>query len=133
MTTTPTASDWLKYIRAQAGATLDYVADWIAGSAQLTDDADPLCEALDSVRALIDEAPLDDPDHYSDGRRVWTELDDPRFPLVYVWHPDPANKRNQPQTFGGAAWDYDGRRRTVIVSAPGVLDVITVEPLRAVE
>src|SRR5258708_3565927 len=80
-TITPTPSDWLKYVRAQGNSTLNYVTDWLAGCADLPDDSDAMCEALDSVRALIDEATLDDPDHYSDGRRVWTELDDPRFPL----------------------------------------------------
>jgi hypothetical protein len=127
---TPTDLDWLKYIRAQGTATLEYVVDAIAGNLDMPDDpADHLCDAIDSVRHLVAEPPIiANESRYSDGRPVYSEVQiDPSWePMRYVWHPDPAHERNQPQTFKGVVRGPSGRARRVIISAPGVLDAVDV-------
>lgn len=126
-----TADDWLKFIRAQADATLDYVAGWLAGCADLPSDSDAMCETLDWLRALIAETPVaGDPDRYSDGRPVVGEvqIESQWLPLRYVWHPDPTHPKNQPQTFRGHVTSSTGRRRAVVISAPGILDVHNIDP-----
>lgn len=129
MTThTITAADWLAYIRRQGTHTLEFVTDWIAGNADETDyqNADSLCDAIDSVRDLIAEPPLANPYRYSDGRPVFTQFElEYGCTFQHVWHPDPAHKRNQP----GPLCIVDtpsGKRRRVVITAPGILDALDV-------
>jgi hypothetical protein len=72
--------------------------------------------------------------HYSDGRPVETVLDIENGNIYHhTWHPDLAHRVNQPQEHGPHV-TTSGARKTIIVTAPGILDVSDARPnLRPVE
>ena len=64
-------------------------------------------------------------DRYADGRSLTSHL---RFcegsQFVYLWHPDPAHPRNRPHDVGTLT-PSNGKRKKIIVAAPGHLDAVT--------
>lgn len=125
-THTPTHEDWLKFIRSQGTATLEFISDWIAGHPDIADDqADDLCAAVDSVRQLVLDVPIANPDRYSDGRRVVTDLElEVGNVCRHTWLPDPA--RNPPNEF--RTQTTSGARKRVLIVCDQVLDVIEEKP-----
>lgn len=143
MTTTPTAVDYLKYVAAEAKSELDYVRDRL-GQADakypLTEDeAEVLLTILEDVQRTIIESTAvfcrdsRDFDTYADGRPVRSLLE-PEDGVVYEhrWHPQPDHADNLAHEIYTAK-GRDGRRRTVFVSAPGVLDCVAATGLRLID
>lgn len=136
------AVDYLKYCAAEVKARLDYVIDRLGQA----DDDYPLSEhesecmqsVLEGVqRTVVDACATfcrdgDDMDTYADGRPVRTRHEFERGNVYEQrWHPQPDHPDNLPHEV--ATFDTtSGSRKTVVVSAPGVLDAID-RSLRAVE
>jgi hypothetical protein len=133
--TTPNALDYLKYTAAEGKHLLEYVTDALG---QLTehpkaeDEIETLQAMLDSVRNMLVQATAtfcrdgDDMNTYSDGRRVETTIDlelGNRF--EYRWHPQRDHRDNRPHTVLDGHECTSGARRSVIVAADQVLDVVS--------
>lgn len=130
--TDPSPIDYLKFCAAEAKSRLDYVIDQL-GQIDVeypltTDDAEVLQSFLEEVqRTVIESAAVfcrdgRDLDTYVDGRPVRTQLEVEKGVIFeYRWHPQPDHRDNLPHSIYTAK-GRDGRRRTVFVAAPGVLD-----------
>lgn len=136
--TTPNPIDYLKYCTAEAKSQLDYVIDQLGQvdtDYPLTNDhAEVLMRFLEDVSRTVIEATAvfcrdgKDFDTYSDGRPVRTQLETEQGVIFeYRWHPQPNHRDNQPHEIYTAK-GRDGRRRTVFVSAPGVVDSVNAGP-----
>lgn len=134
----PTPLDYLKYCTAEAKSQLDYVIDQLSQvdtDYPLTNDhAEVLMQFLEGVqRTLSGSAAVfcrdsKDFDTYSDGRPVRTHLETtPGVIFEHRWHPQADHPDNQPHDIYTAK-GRNGRRRTVLVAAPGVLDAVTAGP-----
>lgn len=135
----PNATDYLKYCAAEAKAHLDYVRDRLGQSDPQhplhEDEIETMQDFLAEVQQTVIEAAAvfcrdgKDFDTYSDGRPVRTQLEtEPGVVFEYRWHPQPDHPDNHPHNIYTAERGRDRRRRTVFVTAPGVLDSITVGP-----
>ncbi|MEV0357164.1 hypothetical protein AB0H71_13990 [Nocardia sp. NPDC050697] len=87
--------DVIKYMRFEMGWCIDSVTDSLFGAAPGEGGCDPdVAERLQSLREqmIAVAAPLThDWGVYSDGRRVWSEVEIERgHGHIHVWHPDPA-------------------------------------------
>lgn len=123
-TYTPTAEDWLKYVRASGTEILD----WIDGLAISDEqDADQLYTRLDDIRALLAEPTINsNANCYSDGRAVKTEVElsiKYGVTVVHVWHPIPNHERNQPREYKPFEAD-DGLYKRIVIRGPGVVDIV---------
>ncbi|WP_142279623.1 hypothetical protein [Mycobacterium arosiense] len=63
--------------------------------------------------------------HYSTGLPVWS-LEKPAADadFAWVWHPDPGHESNRPRVIDGDADLGNGERGAIVISAPGVIDVV---------
>lgn len=139
-TATPNAVDYLKYAHAEGDSLLVYAADALA---QLpVDDRPEIESAIDAVQSVLDAARHmlaesaaafcrdgNDLNTYADGRPVRTRLDlEPGNYYVHVWHPWIEHRINRPQEIAGAVTTTSGRRKHIVISAPGVLDAVDDRP-----
>jgi len=134
MTATPDPLDYLKFCAAEAKSRLDYVIDRLAqvdAEYPLTEDEIEVLQIfLEGVQRTVIEATATfcrdgrDFNTYADGRSVQTRLElEEGVVFEYRWHPQPDHRDNLPHEIYTAR-GRDGQRRTVLVSAPGVLDTI---------
>jgi hypothetical protein len=88
-----------------------------------------VAEAAERVSQILAEARAavadDADDRYSDGRSVATTLEvEESCNFRYTWHPLAGHQHNQPRVLVERAETPSGAVRTIVVSAPGVLDVV---------
>lgn len=135
----PDSSDWLKFVVAYTTVGVDGIGDRFATfiDRHPGDEAEirSLLGLLQNVRDRAVEAvavsfAVDD-DRYSDGRQVLSSLEiEPGSPgrrpigFSYCWHPQPDHWMNQPHVLVDRHVFPSGRRRSIVVSSPGVLAVI---------
>ncbi|NDJ90582.1 hypothetical protein [Mycolicibacter kumamotonensis] len=137
-------TDYLKFCAAEAKSQLDYVRDRLgqadAAHPLTEDETEVLQTILEGVQRTVIESTAvfcrdgNDFDTYSDGRPVWSQLETEQGVVFeYRWHPQLDHRRNKAHEIYTAK-GRDGRRRTVFVSAPGVLDCVAAGPdLKAVK
>jgi len=139
-TTSPNAVDYLKYAQAEGDSLLVYAADALAqlpvdGHPEIESAIDTVQSVLDAARHMLAEAAAafcrdgSDLDTYADGRPVRTRLDlDPGNYYEHVWHPWIEHRINRRQEIAGAVTTTSGRRKHIVISAPGVLDAVDARP-----
>lgn len=139
ITTNPNPVDYLKYVMAEAVSRIE--AAQYALSCDAWDMPAEVAERLeatvqgrlDGVRRIVTEAAAvfcrdgRDMNTYSDGRPVKSrhEIDHGTY-AEYVWHPHAGHPDNQPQQLHPTA-TQDGRRKLLVIAAPGVLDSIDMD------
>ncbi|EUA45531.1 hypothetical protein E3G44_004356 [Mycobacteroides abscessus] len=120
-----TAADALKQVVARLG----YIA---VADTTGADPAAALASVLHLIRGL--QATVGehleniggDPNHYDDGSAVASVVGLPGgWSFVWVWDPRADNPTNRPQKVAERLRCPDGNTVDVIVTAPGVLDVVT--------
>lgn len=130
--TDPNPIDYLKFCAAEAKSRLEYVIDRLSqvdAEYPLTEDENEMIQQFleDVTRTVIESTAVfcrdgRDFDTYADGRPVRTQLEIEKGVIFeYRWHPQPDHRDNLPHSIYTAK-GRDGRRRTVFVAAPGVLD-----------
>jgi hypothetical protein len=140
--TTPdhNALDSLRYLNSHCKQLLDWVVDrlgWSLIDGLTETETEDLQAALESIQADIRaELQVHASDakmpgrlqHYSDGRPVETVLEIENGNIYHhTWHPDVTHRVNQPQEHGPHV-TTSGARKTIIITAPGVLDVADARP-----
>ncbi|OMC05988.1 hypothetical protein A5735_04860 [Mycolicibacter heraklionensis] len=134
MTIMPPAVDYLKFCAAEAKSQLDYVIDRLGqvdADYPLTEDETEVLQTfLEGVQRTVIEATAmfcrdnRDFETYTDGRPVRTQLEiEEGVIFEYRWHPQRDHRDNLPHVIYTAR-GRDGNRRTVLVSAPYVLDTV---------
>ncbi|OBG76250.1 MULTISPECIES: hypothetical protein [unclassified Mycobacterium] len=128
------ALDALKFLAAEGHGQLGAVLGRLRSVAVKQGSEAELETAIDLVRqfrGLAVElasrlcADAHDFNHYSDGRQIQTSVEiEPGCRLDYRWFPDPADPANQPRTLVERHVCANGRQVSVVVSAPGILDVV---------
>lgn len=137
MTGEPTAADYLKYFGSEAAGQMNAIlAQLQQVRAVGTPSKAALAEAASMITQLRDLAVQSaarfctdrhDAEHYADGRRIASSVElEPGVTLDYRWFPDPADAANQPRALVERHVCRSGRVVSVVVSAPGILDVFDV-------
>lgn len=134
-TARPNAVDYLKHVLAETEALLSAAHDYLSGETDIPAEVAERLEStvgsrLDAVRRIVTEAAAAfardgrDLNTYSDGRPVVTAFEyEKGNRLEYVWHPYVEHRDNRPRELFTVE-TTSGKRRRLLIAAPGVLDAV---------